>query len=145
MMIRPMQIKDISGVYCIEKESFSDPWSYEALAEECHNPSAIYYVAEFEGQIAAYGGVRVVLDVADVTNIAVAKAYRRQGLGRQLFMRLILAAREKGAQTITLEVRKSNEAAKRLYSSYDFKPIAVRKAYYRSPIEDAEIMQLKIE
>lgn len=47
---------------------------------------------------------------------------------------------ESRACAISLEVRESNLAARRLYESFGFKAEAARKGYYHSPAEDAVIM-----
>jgi ribosomal-protein-alanine N-acetyltransferase len=49
-------------------------------------------------------------------------------------------SRESGVTAISLEVRESNEGARKLYASYGFKEEAVRRGYYHNPQEDAIIM-----
>lgn len=140
-----MVIEDIESIYRIECESFSVPWSIEALKQEVSNPIAFYHVAAIGDQVVAYGGMRDVLGEGEITNIAVDKDYRGQGIGKNLLNSLLEHARQRAMDTITLEVRSSNEIAKTLYGSYHFREIAIRKAYYQKPIEDAIIMQLQIE
>jgi len=41
---------------------------------------------------------------------------------------------------LTLEVRESNEIARKFYRKNDFIDVAIRKNYYRSPVEDAIVM-----
>lgn len=47
---------------------------------------------------------------------------------------------KKKIKYITLEVRASNEKAKRLYEKFGFKSLGVRKKYYQDNNEDAIIM-----
>jgi ribosomal-protein-alanine N-acetyltransferase len=43
-------------------------------------------------------------------------------------------------ETVFLEVRSKNAAARALYNAYGFKEIGVRKGYYQNPSDDAVIM-----
>ena len=45
-----------------------------------------------------------------------------------------------GATRATLEVRRSNEPARRLYERFGFAFAGVRTAYYREPVEDALVL-----
>ncbi len=45
-----------------------------------------------------------------------------------------------GAQRATLEVRRSNEVARRLYEQFGFAVAGVRRAYYTHPVEDALVL-----
>jgi ribosomal-protein-alanine N-acetyltransferase len=145
MIIRPMVIEDIDRVYEIECDSFSIPWSKESLRQEVENPLAFYSVAVVEEKIVAYGGLWAVMGEGEITNIAVQKACRKKGIGKELLGDLIERARQNQVFSITLEVRSSNQAAQSLYKAYGFIAIAIRKKYYQKPEEDAVIMQLQIQ
>jgi ribosomal-protein-alanine N-acetyltransferase len=80
-----------------------------------------------------------VVDDAHVTNIAVAGAHRRSGVGTRLLAEQAWAAIAHGCQALTLEVRASNEAAQALYREFGFVPAGVRKRYYENT-EDAIVM-----
>ena len=80
------------------------------------------------------------MDKTHITNIAIHPAFRRRGLGRRLLIHLLELAVEKGVSKATLEVRRSNEAAQRLYLGFGFEMIAVRKHYYSEENEDALVM-----
>jgi len=81
----------------------------------------------------------------DVHNLAVDPAYRRQGIGKTLLYAAIDEARRQRVSRVTLEVRKSNEAAQRLYQSLGFIAQGVRKGYYSDDGEDAVVMALELE
>ena len=80
------------------------------------------------------------VDEAHVTTFAVLPAYRRRGLGGRLLWTLMELAVELGATVVTLEVRLSNAAARRLYQRFGFRPVGVRPRYYSDNGEDALIM-----
>ena len=87
-----------------------------------------------------YAGAWVILDESHITNIAVLKDERGQGIGRQLTHGLLQYLSNLGAAYATLEVRKSNEVAQNLYKSLGFIKLGVRKRYYEDNGEDALIM-----
>jgi ribosomal-protein-alanine N-acetyltransferase len=84
----------------------------------------------------------VIAGEGELMRIAVHPELRGRGLSRKLMDQLEETAREKGAEALTLEVRKSNRTAIELYKSYGFGEEAVRKNYYENPAEDALIMWL---
>ena len=139
-----MQQEDVEAVHAVSKECFSVPWSLEALKNEVCNSVANYQVAEMNGKIIGYGGLWCVLDEGEITNIAVNREYRGQGVGKTILSALIQVALQKNLVMIHLEVSSGNLAAQNLYRSLGFKQIAIRKAYYQKPTEDAIIMQYQL-
>ena len=137
-VIRRMTINDVDGVHAIEAATFARPWSKQDFVKEMTtNACARYLVAEKDGAVIGYAGAWIVLDEAHVTNVAVDQDFRGQGVGRQLTAALMQYASNLGVVYATLEVRKSNEAAKRLYQSLGFEYVGVRKRYYEDNGEDA--------
>ena len=137
-VIRRMTLNDVDAVHAIEADTFARPWTREDFVKEMTtNACARYLVAERDGCIVGYAGAWIVLDEAHITNIAVAKAWRGHGIGRLLTAALMQYASNLGVVYATLEVRRSNEAAKRLYQSLGFEYVGVRKRYYEDNGEDA--------
>lgn len=137
-IIRRMTPNDVDAVHAIEAATFPRPWSRQDFVKEMTtNACARYLVAERDGQVIGYAGTWIVLDEAHVTNVAVAKAWRGQGVGRMLTAALMQYASNLGVVYVTLEVRRSNETAKRLYQSLGFEYVGVRKRYYEDNGEDA--------
>lgn len=143
MNIEVMKKEDILGVMEVEKECFSDPWTEKMFLGELASEYTIYLIVKDNGRIIGYGGAWCVAGDADITNIAVMKAYRRRHIGEELLSCLI--SKLKNAENIRLEVRKSNIGAIALYEKKGFKKIAVRKNYYKDNNEDAFILELKTE
>ena len=83
-LIRKMTGRDLDEIMQIELQSFTLPWSRQSYENELNNRYATYIVADYEGEVAAYGGIWVVFEEAHITNVAVAPRYRRQGMGSRL-------------------------------------------------------------
>jgi len=138
--IEPMGRQYLDGVYAVESDSFSVPWSFCSFEEELSNPLAIYMVALANSEVVGFAGMHHVLDVGHITNIAVIKNHRRHGIGDALVEKLTEIAKAKRMVGITLEVRMGNAAAMRLYAKHGFTPHGIRKNYYTDTKEDAVVM-----
>ena len=80
------------------------------------------------------------VDEAHVTTVAVRRAFRGRGLGKVLMLAMMDLARDLGARMVTLEVRKSNAIAIKMYEELGFRQKGVRPRYYTDNGEDALIM-----
>jgi ribosomal-protein-alanine N-acetyltransferase len=139
--LEPMSAVDIPRVLEIERESFRTPWPRDAYVHELkENRLATYFIARADEQIVGYCGMWVILDEAHITTIAVDPAFRGMHVGERLLVGLIDASVERGARWMTLEVRRSNLTAQKLYKKYGFREIGTRKGYYSDNREDAIIM-----
>jgi len=139
-MIRKMTEQDLDEVMAIEHEAFTLPWSRDSYLGELRNSFANYLVCDYAGEVAGYAGIWVVFEEAHITNVAVAKAYRSQGIGLALMLEAERIVREKKANRIMLEVRPSNEVALNMYESLAYIKTGIRKAYYSDNGEDAQLM-----
>ena len=128
----------------IDEVCFTDPWSETSFREALAGEGYTFVALEENGSLIGYAGMLTVLDTADITNVAVLPAFRRQGLAKELITALMTAAKEQGVTRIQLEVRESNTAARTLYESLGFTVDGKRKRYYRRPDEDAVLMSLSL-
>lgn len=143
MIVRPATIDDAKGIYGVEEESFSVPWSMKSILSDLANTDVtLYYVlAGEDGSIEGYAGLWYVVDEGQITNIALKKAYRGKGYGELLLRVLMEKAWDVGCASIFLEVRVSNVQALGLYRKLGYKVVSVRKEYYSDPTEDAYVMR----
>ena len=144
MEIIKMEQGHVSQVAALEAICFRDPWSEKSVASELNNPLSHWLVAVEDDAVLGYIGSQTVLDESDMMNVAVSPAHRRKGIAEALVLALADALREKGSVKLALEVRASNAPAITLYEKLDFKPIGLRKNYYRNPKEDALILQKEL-
>ena len=141
LLIEPMRIDDLPAVHAIERASFDAPWPPEAYRNDLEtNRLAQYLVARVGDEIAAYGGMWLMVDEGHIITFAVHPDWRRQHIGERLLLSFIDLAVERGAHEATLEVRLSNLPARRLYEKFGFRPVGLRPRYYSDNGEDALIM-----
>lgn len=138
--IRPMEESHVPAVSLLEQETFSMPWSAQDFLDMVEREGALYLVALHEGQPIGVCGVIDACGDGDISNVAVAKVWRRRGIGRQLLLTLLEWGRTIGIRNYTLEVRVGNQAAIRLYETLGFQGEGVRPDFYEKPREDALIM-----
>jgi len=135
-------IDQIDEVIAVEQASFTNPWTREMYVSELANRGVSFC---FVARSPASGAVGFcsfwrVLEELHINNLAVLPGYRRQGVGSSLLSRALQEGAALGAARATLEVRRSNEAARMLYERFGFTIAGVRRAYYTNPVEDALIL-----
>lgn len=145
MELKQMTLAQVPQVAELEKACFSDAWSENSLRSELDNELALWLVALDGETVAGYIGSQSVLGESDMMNVAVAPAYRRQGIGEALVLTLCRLLAERGNQSLTLEVRASNAPAKAMYEKLGFSQVGLRPRYYQRPKEDALILRKELE
>lgn len=143
-VLSEMRAQDLRQVIEIERRSFDNPWSSALFLQELRIPfSRMLVIRPIGGPdepIVGYLCRWFVADEIHVLNVAVHPDYRGRGLGGILLGEALREAERGRADAVTLEVRRSNEAARRLYASFDFEEVGVRRNYYGRG-EDALIMR----
>lgn len=132
---------DLADVAGLQARTFTNPWSVESIQWELANTDvARLYVLRLDDQLAGYCACWVMFDELHINSLAIDERHRRQGLALELLRFVIRDARTAGVTKSTLEVRRSNEPALRLYEHLGFAVEAVRKDYYEQPREDALVL-----
>ena len=130
--------EDRAAILQLETESFSNPWTGDTFDRMLSVPVGRVYVVRTEaGQIVGFCACWLIDDELHVNTIAVSEQLRGRGIGSRLMAEVLART---GAPRATLEVRRSNEAALRLYEKFGFKVTAVRHKYYENPEEDGLIL-----
>ena len=143
--ITPMTADHVPQVAALESICFSDPWSEKSVASELTNPLSLWLVALEGDTIAGYVGSQSVLGESDMMNVAVHPDFRRRRIGEALVLELVEQLKARGNYCLTLEVRASNDPARKLYEKLGFQQVGLRKNYYRNPKEDACILRKEWE
>ncbi|HJU29606.1 MAG TPA: ribosomal protein S18-alanine N-acetyltransferase, partial [Candidatus Binataceae bacterium] len=132
MRIRDANERDLPQIMQIERLGFAQPWSLDSFMRELSLPFSriIVATAGTDGEIAGFLCRWLVADECHILNIAVHPGMRRHGIGARLMNDAIAEARKKQVQFMTLEVRRSNLAARGLYRKLRFEERRLRKNYY---------------
>lgn len=139
-----MTAEDLPEVIDIERASFTNPWSAALFLQELHVAFSRVILARRSGEpVGGYLCRWFVADEMHVLNVAVDPRHRGQGLGTLLMREALQEARERRAVAVTLEVRRSNLAGRRLYDSFGFEEVGARPNYYGRG-EDAIILRLAL-
>ena len=141
--IEPLASPDeIDEILAVERSSFANPWTREMYLAELDHPgmSFLYVARDPRRRVIGFCSFWRVLDEFHINNLAVDPARRRLGVARALLTRVLRDGVQMGARRATLEVRKSNDAARHLYTNFGFSVAGVRRNYYTSPVEDALVL-----
>lgn len=133
---------DIAAILAIEHESFTNPWTREMYLAELENRGVSFcFLAKGDAErIVGFCSVWRVLDELHINNLAVLPECRRAGVATALLERALAHGVHSGALRATLEVRRSNEAARLLYQRFGFTVAGIRCGYYTKPVEDALVL-----
>ena len=133
---------DLDGVLAIEQASFNNPTTRAWYENELQRPDVCYVfvIRTPSARVAGFCAFWRVVDQIHINNLAIHPDCRRAGLGTFLLQQVLQEAEALDAPHVTLEVRRSNEAARRLYEKAGFTLAGVRTSYYTAPIEDALIL-----
>ena len=145
LYLRSMTVADIDDVMAIETVAFASPWSRQFFLEELRATHARSVLCQREGKPIGYVIYWEVSGELDIHNVAVHPRNRRQGVARAMLGHIIESATQRGFRRMTLEVRKSNDAAQTLYRSLGFATCGLRKGYYSDNGEDAWLMERKLQ
>ena len=133
---------DLDGVLAIEDASFNNPTTREWYEAELKRPEVchIYVLRTADCPVAAFCAFWRVADQIHINNLAVRPELRGQGLASRLLAGVMAESARMGADSATLEVRRSNTPALRLYAKAGFTEAGVRRNYYTQPVEDALVL-----
>jgi [ribosomal protein S18]-alanine N-acetyltransferase len=143
LLVRRMRPNDVAEIMDIESVSFGrHHWSSESFLYEMKNQLGRYYslIHRPSQKLIGYCGYWIILDEAHITTIAIDPAYRGNGLGDLLLVKMLDRMSSQSVKWATLEVRASNFSAQQLYYKYAFRSMGTRPHYYQDSNEDALIM-----
>jgi ribosomal-protein-alanine N-acetyltransferase len=140
--VQPARLADVPAIVEIERSVFSDPWSAQSFREALGHPAVCFACARSDGgDVLGYVVAWFVADEGEIANLAVSRSAWGAGIGRELLDAALSEAAARGVAEVYLEVRESNERARRLYESRGFEQVGRRRGYYRRPVEDAIVLR----
>jgi len=123
-------------------------WSAEQYRDlfrpDFASPRVVLLAEAPDGSVVGFLVARQVTPEWELENIVVSPPARRKGIGGALLQALLEAVRQACGEAVLLEVRESNECARRFYSRAGFQQSGRRKAYYPDPLEDAVLYRLSL-
>jgi ribosomal-protein-alanine N-acetyltransferase len=143
--IRWMIRRDMDSALEIENESFEFPWSEEDFTRCLRQRNCIGMVAEHDDQIVGFMIYELHRTRLHVLNFAVARAYRRLGVGGQMIAKLTSKLSHQRRSRILLEVRETNLPAQLFFRQCGFRAVSVLRDFYEDTTEDAYVMQYRCE
>lgn len=145
--IREMNKDDLNRVFEIENECFIEPYKMSDLEYELNeNPVNKMFVAIDGDYIVGFIDFMITFNSSTLTQLAVTSSYRRKGIATQLLNKMVESFPkdiDDKVETITLEVRKSNIEALKLYKSFGFISVTIKPKYYKN-LEDAIYMVMRL-
>jgi len=145
---RPLDIGSICG---IQAECRLSAWTADGYRSEMARPDSIILAARSgSGETLGFIAGRVIPGSggsgsdAEIYNIGVGSAFRNRRIGSTMLRRFIEASKRQAVDRIWLDVRAGNSRAIKFYSNHGFVGAGRRKAFYTDPVEDAEIMCLRM-
>lgn len=142
--IREAKITDIDEIMEINLSSFSHPYNEELLTKAIESDSIMMYVACIDGEVVGYLECIYMFVEMEISSLAVRKDYRRKGIASLMIDTVMADMSELGVEDVFLEVRSKNTAAKELYANSGFRRVAIRKGYYKKPLDDAFVLHYRI-
>jgi ribosomal-protein-alanine acetyltransferase len=139
-MIRRAEEKDLDALAKLAVDGGLHSFDRRSLRVELAKPHALVLAAEDDGVLAGVLVASCVAGESELLAIAVDPRARRRGLGRALLYEALAFARACGAETMHLEVRQDNNAARAFYSVEGFENVGHRRAYYGDGV-DAVVMR----
>lgn len=139
LIISSMTSSDVDEVVQIERKIFPTPWTTNMFISELNKKNNAYYLVAREDRLIGYGGINHLLDEAHITNLAISPEYQGRSIGKLLLILLIKKVIELNLDLVWLEVRTTNQKARRLYEKFNFFLVGKRKNYYQEQKEDALI------
>ena len=166
LSVQTLQVQDIDRIHEIEKTAYAYPWSRkhfedslnaghavvalvaQAASELPPEPAWVHAPTLTNGaHVLSYCVAMMGVQEVHLLNITTPPAHRRQGWAQLLLNTLAHWGRQQGAETLWLEVRRSNAGAQALYAAMGFESVGVRKGYYPDAggeREDAIVMRLAL-
>lgn len=153
LSLKPLTSNLLSAAVKLDIACFGGFWTLEGYQRELNSPNSDLLALTAEGSIGSSPSSRswsesllglaclwAILTEAHITYLTVHPQFQRQGFGSILLLELLKAARDRGLEQATLEVRASNQAAQSLYQKFGFQTAGRRRRYYANPEEDALIL-----
>lgn len=145
--LRPIGVSDLDAVMAIEQRAYSFPWTRGNFIDSLAAGYAAQLLIAGGGQAIGYFVAMPGVDEMHLLNLTVDPHWQGRGLSHVLMDAVEACCTERRATMLWLEVRASNERARRLYLRRGFTEVGQRRGYYpaaQGRREDAVVMSMKV-
>ena len=139
--IETMTEKDVLIVFELEKKLIGSA-NKETILRTLSNENLNYYLIFEDEQVVGFLEGFIISPESEIYDIAVDEAYQRKGYAKKLMEFFIDLSKQKGVETILLEVNSNNTKAINLYNLFGFVEYGKRKNYYGD--SDAVLMKKNV-
>ncbi|MEM6363667.1 MAG: ribosomal protein S18-alanine N-acetyltransferase [Planctomycetota bacterium] len=137
--------RDMPEVLSIEQECFEFSWTEDDFIRCLRQRNCIGMVAECDDKVVGFMIYELHKNRLHILNFAVAKEYRRRGIGDTMMRKLLGKLSQERRNRIMLEVRETNLEAQLFFKKLGFKAISVLRDFYDEASEDAYLMQFRYQ
>ena len=138
---------DLDAVMAVETGASPFPWTRGNFIDSLAAGYLARVLCDAGGRVLGYFVAMKGVEEMHLLNITVAREHQGSGHAHVMHDALVAEARRRGASRLWLEVRQSNDHARRVYLHLGYREIAVRRGYYPAPQgrrEDAVVMALDL-
>ena len=128
----------VEDVFEIEK-AFFDVSTKQTILDSFKSNNLFYFVLYFKNEVVGFLEGSIVLDEAELFEIAIKKEYQGKKFSHKLMEYFLDYCQSNKVETIFLEVNIINIKAISLYKKYGFEQYGIRKKYYGE--NDAVLMK----
>ena len=139
--IETMTEKDVLIVFELEKKLIGSA-NKETILKTLSNENLNYYLIFEDEQVVGFLEGFIISPESEIYDISVDVAYQRKGYAKKLMKFFIDLSKQKGVETILLEVNSNNTKAINLYNLFGFVEYGKRKNYYGD--SDAVLMKKNV-
>lgn len=132
ILLRKMELSDIGDVLNLQANLAFLDWSLEQYKKELQADSTLSFVIQKQESVIAFALFHLLADESELLAIAVAEEFQQTGLGKILFNAGKNELQNRGTEKLFLEVRESNEKAKKFYQNLGAVFIGTRTKYYKN-------------
>lgn len=141
LRVRRAERRDLGAVHRIERRSFPKPWPEGTFERFLGEPG--FLVADEDGSVVGFVVADVIAShgrpIGHIKDLAVDPRSRGETIGSTLLSRALMVLAGGGVDSVKLEVREDNDAARRLYRQFGFEPVHSLPGYYENG-EDAVVL-----
>jgi ribosomal protein S18 acetylase RimI-like enzyme len=127
--------KDLESLISLSQEIFNDKYddAKSMITKSFETENRIQYIAMVDERPIGMGSVNYENDEASIFGLGVALQYQRKGFGGSILQLILIDIKNRGKETITIEVESTNKNAFSLYRKCGFE-VETSFDYYRKRV-----------